>query len=80
MSRLPGENKNIFFFELLPFANFEIENLMCQKLLQLGASNLVSLWRIMRRLHGEHFKKNHFFFFASLPIANFDRKLDISKT
>ena len=45
MSKLPGENlkKSFDFFELLPFANLEIENLISQKPLQLGASNLVSL-------------------------------------
>ena len=32
MRRLPGENvKKIFFFELLPFVNLVIENLMSQK-------------------------------------------------
>ena len=30
------------FFQLLPFANLDIENLISQKLLQLGASNLDS--------------------------------------
>ena len=36
--------KNHFiFFEVLPFANLTIENLISQKPLQLGASNLVSL-------------------------------------
>ena len=46
MSKLPVENlkKNFFyFFELLPFANLDIENLISQKSLQLGASNMVSL-------------------------------------
>ena len=35
--------KNILFFELLPFANFDIENLISKKLLQIGAANLLSL-------------------------------------
>ena len=35
------KKKIILFFELLPFANLDIENLISQKLLQLGASNLV---------------------------------------
>ena len=46
MSRIPGENekkKQQHFFELLPFVNLDIENLISQKALQLGASNLVSL-------------------------------------
>ena len=30
-------------FELLPFANLDIDNLISQKPLQLGASNLISL-------------------------------------
>ena len=34
------KNKFILFFELLPFANLDIENLISQKALQLGASNL----------------------------------------
>ena len=38
MSKLSGENlkKIILFFELLPFANLDIENLISQKPLQLG--------------------------------------------
>ena len=51
------KNKIITFFELLPFANFDMENLIAQKPLQLGASNLVSSWRIMSRLLGEKFEK-----------------------
>ena len=46
MSKLPGEIflKNHFIvFELLPFGNLDIENLISQKPLQLGASNLLSL-------------------------------------
>ena len=46
MSRIPGENEkktNKHFFELLPFAKLDIENLISQKALQLGASNLISL-------------------------------------
>ena len=31
-----------FFFELLPFANFDIENLISKEILQLEASNLDS--------------------------------------
>ena len=42
MSRLLGENLKLFFFELLPFENMDIESLISQKLLQLGASNLDS--------------------------------------
>ena len=34
--------EEIMFFALLPFANLDIENLIPQKLLQLGASNLDS--------------------------------------
>ena len=40
MSELPGENlrKSLYVsFELLPFANLDIENLISQKSLQLGA-------------------------------------------
>ena len=47
----------LFFFELLPIANLDIENLISRKTLQLGASNLVSLYRIMSRLLGENLKK-----------------------
>ena len=46
MSRIPGENikkNHNIFFELLPFANLDLKNLISQKALQLGASNLVSL-------------------------------------
>ena len=32
--------KLFYFFELLPFSNLDIENLISQKLLQLGASNI----------------------------------------
>ena len=42
MSRLPDEIKKINIFELLPFANLDIEDLISQKSLQLGASNLDS--------------------------------------
>ena len=44
MIQLPGENKKeiFYFFELLPFENSDIERLICQKLLQLGALNLHS--------------------------------------
>ena len=45
MSRLPGENlkkKLLYFLKLLPFENFDIESLVSQKVLQLGASNLHS--------------------------------------
>ena len=42
------------FFKLLPFANLDIENLISQKSLQLGATNLVSLSMIMNRLLGEN--------------------------
>ena len=42
MSRLPGEKFTIFFFELLPFENLDIESLISQTLVQLGASNLNS--------------------------------------
>ena len=42
MSRLPGENKKkTTFFQLLPFAKLNIENLISQILLQLGALNKV---------------------------------------
>ena len=37
------KKKIILFFELLPFANFDIEKLISQKPLQLGASDLVNL-------------------------------------
>ena len=62
MSRLPGDNfrKSFYFFELLPFANLDIGNLISQKPLQLGASNLVSLQRIRSRLPGENEKKDRF--------------------
>ena len=51
----------MIFFELLPFANLDIENLISQKLLQLGASNLDSLQKIMSRLTGDFFLKKCFF-------------------
>ena len=54
MSRFPGENLKKSFFELLPFANLDIENMISQKSLQLGASNLVSLYGIISRLLGEN--------------------------
>ena len=34
--------KSYFFVELLPFENLDIESLISQKVLQLGASNLDS--------------------------------------
>ena len=37
------KEKSFLFFGLLPFANWDIENLISQTPLQLGASNLVSL-------------------------------------
>ena len=43
MSGLPGQIiKKLVFCVLLPFAKLDIENLISQKLLQLGASNLDS--------------------------------------
>ena len=36
------EKKSFYFFELLPIANFDIENLIFQKPLQLGAPKLDS--------------------------------------
>ena len=46
MSRLPGENLKkksySIFIELLPFENLDIESLISQKVLQIGASNLDS--------------------------------------
>ena len=69
--------KIFYFFELLPFANFDIENLTAenlisqnQKALQLGASNLVGFKRIISRLLGE--VKKIILFFQLLPFANFD--------
>ena len=44
MSKLPGEKekKSFYVFELLPFADLDIENLISKKSLQLGALNLAS--------------------------------------
>ena len=44
MSKLPGDFflLKMHFLELLPIPNLDIENLISQKLLQLGASNLDS--------------------------------------
>ena len=43
MSRLPGENnKKVLLFLVIAFENLDIETLASQKLLQLGASKLVS--------------------------------------
>ena len=60
------------------FANLHIENLISKKPLQLGASNLISLRRIMSRLLAENLKKNHFIF-ELLPFANFDIDILISQ-
>ena len=52
MSRLPGVIKKIFYvFKLFPFANLAIEKIVImisQKLLWLGALNLVSGYRLVR--------------------------------
>ena len=64
------KKKSFYFFELLPFANLDKENLISQKPLQLGASNLVSFYRILSRLLGEN-KKKIILFFQLLPFANF---------
>ena len=44
ISRLPGGIILLlfYFYQLFPFANLHIENLISQKVLQLGASILVS--------------------------------------
>ena len=75
MSRIPGENFKInyfIFFELLPFANLDIENLISQKLLQLGASNLNSRQRIRSRLPGENVLKSYYIVFELLPFSFFE--------
>ena len=51
---MKNKKNHFIFFELLPFANLDIGNLIYQKPLQLGASNLVSLQKIMSRLLGEN--------------------------
>ena len=59
MSRLPGENlKKSYFFKLLPFEYLDIESLVSQKLLQLGASNLGQL----------EDKRSYLFFSSNWPL------------
>ena len=62
------KTNHFIIFELLPFANLDIDNLISQKPLQLGGSNLVSLLRIRSRLPGENEKKIHFIFLSYRPL------------
>ena len=70
MSKLPGENKTKISFLVIALCKFGHRKLDISKLLQLGASNLVSLKRIMSKLLCKNKKKNHYIFFESLPFAN----------
>ena len=57
------ERKSFYFYELLPFANLTIENVIkiSQKMLQLAAPNFAILYKIVCRLPDEIYKKNILF-------------------